>query len=198
MGSVWNGESDYNQILGQGRCVYAVSLGGRVAKESKESADNWTKVATIAGVASVMIALLAYLGITLHHSPARPTHVISTIQNTPSPLTFPTLSTTSPPTSTSLSDQPSSQTAPSLSLSPSSGPAGTAVTATATNFTPGGLVQLYFQGELVGQADANEHGTAKISFSVPAQYAGVPGPLDLTVSASEQFVGNADQIFKLT
>ena len=215
-----NGATDYNQNPeGEGDSYLAESLGGRVAKEPKESkepANNWTKVATIATVAGTIIGLLALLGITITHSlistgslasppPATPTAQHSPSAITLSPASISSLSTSPSPTTNLLPTspstpvgQPSPQDTPRLTLSPSSGPAKTLVTATATGFTPGGLVQFDLDGALVGQADANEYGTARISFSIPADYASLAGSLDPDVEASEEFVGAADQIFKLT
>src|SRR5262249_4375405 len=93
--------------------------------------------------------------------------------------------------------QPVPQARPSLELSPSSGTGGTHVTAKATGFAAGGLVQIYFQGGLVGQATASAQGAAEISFTVPPIFSRFPPGQPVTVSAFEQAT-SAQQIFTLS
>jgi hypothetical protein len=86
---------------------------------------------------------------------------------------------------------------PRLSLDPSSGPAGTSVTAKGTGFAPNSLVQVYFQGGLVGQKTSNKDGYVMISFVVPSMFSNFPDT-QFTVSAADSRADNADQLFKVT
>lgn len=149
----------------------------------------WQQVLATLLATVLAAALLAGFGFLIHsltHSSSSPAALTSTTVTTSTPTTAPpqTTSTTStvPPVSPITAITSAN---PKLDLDPNTGSTGTSVTATATGFAPNENVQIYFQGELVGQIDANTSGSATIVFAVPSIASHFPGQ-SFTVSASGQ------------
>jgi len=145
--------------------------------------DSWTKVGVLAAVVGTAATVLALFGFN-SSSPTSGTSNGSPNGSVSQPL--PT-----PPISSFHTYQPR------LSLDPSSGPAGTSVTAKGTGFASDSLVQVFFSGGLVGQGTSDENGSVTISFMVPSEFSNFAGT-QITVSASDSQADNADQLFTVT
>jgi hypothetical protein len=92
-----------------------------------------------------------------------------TVAATASPTSTPVPAATATPTPTvAQAATPTGTPVPSLSLNPQQGPAGTAVQATGSNFLPGDVVQLLFNGVQVDSENANTTGTVNFNFTVPS------------------------------
>jgi CHAT domain-containing protein len=93
---------------------------------------------------------------------------------------------------------PPAFTNPRLALSPRSGRAGSRVDATASGFEAGEIVEFFFQGMLVGKADADSLGVATANFVVPRDFAPF-APHDFPVDAAGQrSVRHATELFTVT
>lgn len=172
--------------------------------------DNTIKAAYISAAAAI-VATLIPLAVTGHWFTSGPPVGMPAI--TGLPATSSAAATTGKPTQgTSPAERPaggasggqSGNTAcppyansPRLCLAPASGPAGQHVTATAVGFGSRLHVQIFFQGELVGQADTDGGGIARISFTVPSNFSAFAG-MDETVDAGAADGNSAQALFKVT
>jgi hypothetical protein len=87
---------------------------------------------------------------------------------------------------------------PRLALEPTSGPAGSQVSATATGFQPGEDVEIIFHAQTVAHGDADENGRFNVVFAVPQHYSPFAPQTFSVTAAGNSSARVAEELFNLT
>jgi molecular chaperone DnaK len=105
---------------------------------------------------------------------------------------------TSPPTTSAPVEPEPVAPDPQLAISPSSGPAGTTVTATVAGFAPGEDIEIYMEADLVAVGSTDQQGRVVLSFVVPAFWSDFPGETVAVDAEGMDSFGYATALFHVS